>query len=156
MDRSGIGRDNSNDCILVDSVPSQANRLEEHALRCKAEFGLPDIKVHFNGLEGEDSVSVFQAPHRVFDALLMGSELEGVPFRRSEVGQRLINVTVKNANALLKHALLTLLLGGWDSRRKNGAFRLAGALTLELLAVDAQVGVTSESRIDPKGIISQA
>ena len=141
---------------MVDSVPSQANRLEEHALRCKAEFGLPDIKVHFNRLEGEDSVSVFQAPHRVFDALLMGSELEGVPFRRREVGQRLINVTVKNANALLKHALLTLLLGGWDSRRKNGAFRLAGALTLELLAVAAQVGVTSESRIDPKGIISQA
>ena len=72
----------------------------------------------------------------------MDSQLEGVPFRRSEVGQSLINVTVKNANALLKHAPLTLLLGGWDSRRKNGTFRLAGALTSELLSVDAQVGVT--------------
>ena len=68
----------------------------------------------------------------------------------------MINVTFENVNALIKHAPLTLFLGGWDSRRKNGAFRLAGALTLELLAVAAQVGVTSASRIDPKGIISQA
>jgi len=143
-------------CILVDSVPSQANRLEEHALRCGAELGLPDIKVRFTGLANETPLSVMEAPHRVFDSLLRDSELGAEPFRSSTIGQSLINSTTSNATALLQYAPLTLLLGGWDSRRKSGAFRLARALVSELIAVDAHVGVTSASRIDPKGIVSTA
>ena len=152
----GTGDPAPTNCILVDSVPSQANRLEEHALRSRAALGLPDIQVRFTGLANETPLSVMEAPHRVFDALLRDSELGTEPFRNSTIGQSLINSTTSNATALLQYAPLTLLLGGWDSRRKSGAFRLARALVSELIAVDAHVGVTSASRIDPKGIVSTA
>ena len=95
----------------------------------------------------------WEAPHRIFDALLRDSELSGEPFRNSTIGQSLINSTSANATALLQYAPLTLLLGGWDSRRRSGAFRLSRALTIELDATDAHVGVTSASRTDPKEIV---
>ena len=82
------------DCILVDSVPSQANRLEEHALRCRDALGLPDIKVLFTRLDNETPLSAMEAPHRIFDALLRVSELSGEPFRNSTIGQSLINSTI--------------------------------------------------------------
>lgn len=138
----GTGDPAPTNCILVDSVPSQANRLEEHALRSRAALGLPDIQVRFTGLANETPLSVMEAPHRVFDALLRDSELGTEPFRNSTIGQSLINSTTSNATALLQYAPLTLLLGGWDSRRRSGAFRLARALTSEIIAVDAHVGVT--------------
>lgn len=152
----GTGDPAPTNCILVDSVPSQANRLEEHALRSRAALGLPDIQVRFTGLANETPLSVMEAPHRVFDALLRDSELGAEPFRNSTIGQSLINSTTSNATALLQYAPLTLLLGGWDSRRRSGAFRLARALTSEIIAVDAHVGVTSASRMDPKEIVSKA
>ena len=71
-------------------------------------------------------------------------------------GKSLINSTSANATALLQYAPLTLLLGGWDSRRRSGAFRLSRALTSELVAIDAHVGVTSASRMDPKEIVRSA
>ena len=71
----GTGDPAPTNCILVDSVPSQGNRLEEHALRSRATLGLPDIQVRFTGLANETPVSVMEAPHRVFDALLRDSEL---------------------------------------------------------------------------------
>ena len=144
------------DCILVNSVPSQANRLEEHALRCRAALGLPDIKVLFTRLDNETPLSAMEAPHRIFDALLRDSELSGEPFRNSTIGQSLINSTSANASALLQYAPLTLLLGGWDSRRRSGAFCLSRALASELDATDAYVGVTSTSRMDTKEIVRSA
>ena len=98
----------------------------------------------------------WEAPHRIFDALLRDSELSGEPFRNSTIGQSLINSTSANATALLQYAPLTLLLGGWDSRRRSGAFCLSRALASELDATDAYVGVTSTSRMDTREIVRSA
>ena len=78
-------------CVLLDSVQSQANRMEA-ALLEEWEAGrapLPVIAVDFSGddLPKPFRVTSLGAPHRIADALLRDSELDGVMFRRSEPGQ---------------------------------------------------------------------
>ena len=70
-------------CTLVDSVQSQANRLEDCllvAIRNKS-VELPYVSVDFSGhdLDGLEEITSLDAPHRLFDAILRDSELSGKP-----------------------------------------------------------------------------
>src|SRR3954465_7508773 len=61
-------------CVLIDSVQSQANRLEE-ALLHAAQAGrmkLPLVVVDFpaKGINSVPEISSLDAPHRIFDAIL--------------------------------------------------------------------------------------
>ena len=66
-------------CVLVDSVQSQANRLEEALLAVAEEeiddlsVPLPYVTVDFQGKELEPlkRVTSLDAPHRVYDAILV-------------------------------------------------------------------------------------
>src|SRR5688572_19874575 len=80
-------------CVLLDSVPSQANRMEL-ALQegCDgSEFDLPIISADFSvvGNPSVREVTSLQAPHRVFDAILRDSLLGKVRFRNSDIGKAL-------------------------------------------------------------------
>src|SRR5262245_52174674 len=77
--------------VLLDSVPSQANRIELALLRAyqsgKVQF--PLVEIDFETDE-EDPIlseigrlSALELPHRISDALLRDSELDGVAFRAS-------------------------------------------------------------------------
>src|SRR5690554_2575020 len=85
------GREEPVECVLLDSVPSQANRMEE-ALQQAVDEGrltIPIIEVDFTEadlLTEVGKVTSLQAPHRIADAILRDSLLDGVPFRQSEVG----------------------------------------------------------------------
>ena len=67
-------------CVLIDSVQSQANRLEE-ALKVARNNGLafPVIAVDFSDTEVADiePITTLDAPHRVFDAIMRDAELKG-------------------------------------------------------------------------------
>src|SRR6185312_12379332 len=68
-------------CVLLDSVQSQANRLEE-ALLASAASGhvrLPRLVVDFPGagFNSVPAISSLDAPHRIFDAVLRDSMLDG-------------------------------------------------------------------------------
>ena len=67
--------------MLVDSVQSQANRLEEALLTAVREraITLPYITVDFTGKElaGISEITSLDAPHRVYDAILRDSLLDG-------------------------------------------------------------------------------
>jgi CRISPR-associated protein Csb1 len=94
------------DCVLLDSVQSQANRMEL-ALLEEWESGralLPVISVDFNGpdLPKPFRVTSLEAPHRIADALLRDSELDGVMFRRSDAGKRLDTLDARNATVLFE------------------------------------------------------
>ena len=86
-------------CVLtlagLDSVQSQANRMEEALLAAAAEqaIPLPYVTVDFReaGLQPLQQITSLDAPHRVYDAIIRDSPslLDDVPFMDSEQGRRL-------------------------------------------------------------------
>lgn len=102
-------------CVLIDSVQSQANRLED-ALRVARDggtFEFPTITVDFSGTEVADigRITTLDAPHRVFDAIIRDSELDGVRFRDAEQGRRLIEAKAQNARAVYDLSPTALVFG---------------------------------------------
>lgn len=131
-------------CVLIDSVQSQANRLEE-ALLAAAQDGLdlPRATVDFRGLglEPLTEITSLDAPHRVYDAILRDSLLDGVSFMQSEPGRRLAAATLRDASALLEHSPTALLFGAWHSQGEGGGFgaKFARTLVSEIVGVDTPV-----------------
>ena len=83
--------------MLLDSVPSQANRMEL-ALQdawMGGEIELPVVSADFSAVEnpGVPKVTSLQAPHRIVDAILRDSTLgdgkKPPKFRDSEIGKEL-------------------------------------------------------------------
>jgi CRISPR-associated protein Csb1 len=149
-------------CILLDSVQSQANRMELALLDAwrDGRITLPVISVDFGGqgLEKELRVSSLEAPHRIADALLRDSLLEGTAFRRSAVGKRLDQVDARNATTLFELCPTALVFGMWDSTGPKGGLgvKFARSLVSEIVGIGAVVGTRTSSRIDPAAIAAQA
>jgi len=169
------------DCVLLDSVQSQANRMEE-ALQQAIDLGriqLPVVEVDFTGffpgddkpealrlLEPIGKVTSLQAPHRIVDAILRDSIVveDNKPFRarnerdESRYGQRLRRVTAHNATALFELCPTALLLGMWDSTGPKGGLgaKFERAMVSEIVGINAQPGVKTSSRIDPLSIQTKA
>ena len=149
-------------CVLLDSVQSQANRMET-ALLEEREAGrapLPVITVDFSGddLPKPFRVTSLEAPHRIADALLRDSELEGVMFRQSGPGKRLDTVDVRNAAALFELCPTALIFGMWDSTGPRGGsgVKFQRALVSEIVGLHAKQGRRTSSRLDPAQISSNA
>ncbi len=69
-------------CVLVDSVQSQANRLEESLLDAiNDNITIPHVVVDFSGsdLAGVTQITSLDAPHRVYDAILRDSLTADTP-----------------------------------------------------------------------------
>ena len=147
-------------CVLLDSVQSQANRMEEalEALWASESIALPVIAVDFS-LSAPDvgMVTSLSAPHRVADALLRDSLNDGT---FSPVGHRrsFTDATAKNAAPLFKVCPTGLVFGLWDSTGPKGGLgsKFARALVSEIVGVGAKVGSKTSSRIDPASIITNA
>jgi CRISPR-associated protein Csb1 len=142
--------------VLLDSIASQANRIEEVLLSAYRN-GLP-IPVMEMAIPGRENVTSLTAPHRIHDAIFRDSLLEGRPFRESEPGKRIVAARAWNATALYEFCPTALLLGTWDSQSGGGvtSAKFARALVSEIIALDAVRGVRTASRIDPLGIKAMA
>ena len=150
------------DCVLLDSVQSQANRMELALLDAweRGELPVPVVSVDFRGndLPKPLRVTSLDAPHRIADALLRDSQLDGVPFRKSARGQALDHIDLRNATALFELCPTALLFGLWDSTGPRGGLgaKFARALVSEIVGIDAVAGVRTSSRIDPAQIMLHA
>lgn len=150
------GRDEPVECVLLDSVQSQANRMEE-ALQQAVDEGrlkIPVIEVDFTGgdlLSEVGKVTSLQAPHRIADAILRDSLLDGKPFRKTEVGKKVDAVSLANATPLYELCPTALVFGMWDSTGPKGGLgaKFARAMVSEIVGIDAEFGVKTSSRIDP-------
>jgi CRISPR-associated protein Csb1 len=162
-------------CVLVDSVQSQANRLEEALLAAVRDgsLALPHVVVDFTGCElaGVETITSLDAPHRVYDAILRDSLLDGQPFMKSPLGQRLAAAKPNDATALLETSPSALLFGAWHSTGEGGGLgaKFARCLVSEIVAVNTPVeeiadqrsgeieprtsGRRTGSRIDPLGVL---
>lgn len=145
-------------CVLLDSVASQANRMEEALRRAWEEdgFPLPVIYVDFKdeGLIGLHELTVLDAPHRIADALLRDSFLADKPFRYTEPGEALTKASARDATDLFHWSPTSLVFGVWDSTGPRGGLgvKFARALASEIVGIGAVPGVKTASRIDPAGI----
>lgn len=164
-------------CVLLDSVQSQANRLEEALLAAIREgsIELPYVTVDFTnaGLPGLTEITSLDAPHRVYDAILRDSALDGQPFMKSPLGLRLAEAKPAGATALLEASPTALLFGAWHSTGGGGGLgaKFPRSLVSEIIAIDVPVedgppdprtgeitevrtsGRRTGSRIDPLGVL---
>jgi CRISPR-associated protein Csb1 len=155
-------------CVVLDSVASQANRLELALLDGyeRGELAFPFVRVDFTGathddpaldlssLCGDGFVTTLEAPHRLADALLRDSLLDGRPFRLSEPGRRFSEASPSDATAVFDLDPASLVFGLWDSTGPKGGLgsKFQRALVSEIVGVGAELGSKSASRIDPAGI----
>lgn len=164
-------------CVLVDSVQSQANRLEESLLDAIHDgITIPHVVVDFSGsnLAGVTQITSLDAPHRVYDAILRDSLTAGTqprPFMSSDIGQRLAKASLRDASALLEISPNALLFGAWHSTGQGGGLgaKFARSLTSEIVAINVPVeevvdrrtgevtvstsGRRTGSRMDPLGVL---
>lgn len=156
-------------CVLLDSVQSQANRMElalQEALD-KEQIKIPVLEVDFTEygptgdtaddekkgrlLDAVGKVSSLQVPHRLADAILRDSQIEGIDFRKSKKGKPLNTVSLVNATSLFALCPTALVFGMWDSTGPKGGLgpKFERAMVSEVVGVGATVGVKTQSRIDP-------
>ena len=138
------------ECVLLDSVASQANRMEE-ALNERILSGDEPIPTILVDQDEFGTNSALQFSHRCFDAWVEDAQLDGKPFRTSEIWAGLIGTRSRHdSTALMERFPVGLVLGCWASRSHNpqGATRIARALSSEVLAIDAEIGERPGSRID--------
>ncbi|MCZ0942077.1 MAG: type I-U CRISPR-associated RAMP protein Csb1/Cas7u [Gammaproteobacteria bacterium] len=146
------------DCVLLDSVQSQANRMELALLEAhRAKLvALPLVVAHFNDpdLPKKFSVTSLEAPHRLADALFRDSLLDGTKFRNSIKGRVLDLADYRNAAGLFGLCPTALVFGLWDSTGPRGGLgaKFQRALVSEIIGYDAVAGVKTKSRMDPAQI----
>lgn len=155
-------------CVLLDSVPSEANRMEL-ALQEALDAGrikIPVLEVDFTeheptgDVEADEKagrlidrigkVTSLQVPHRLADAILRDSEFESksdgetkrVAFRKSEKGKALNSASPANATAVFSLCPTALVFGMWDSTGPKGGLgsKFERALVSEVVGVGAEVG----------------
>lgn len=159
-------------CVLVDSVQSQANRLEESLLhaRRRAEIAFPVITVDFTGTDIADigEITTLDAPHRVFDAIVRDAELGKRVFRETNEGKSLIQAKPNAASAVYELSPSALIFGAWNSTGEGGGLgaKFPRAIVSEIVGIgvategDTKTGEQKPSgqrpgsRVDPLGIRS--
>ena len=148
-------------CVLLDSVQSQANRMEDalQALWADKQIALPVVSVDFSSVAPEvGRVTSLSAPHRIADALLRDSLLDGQLFRLSDIGKSFTDASTKNATELFKVCPTGLVFGLWDSTGPKGGLgaKFQRTLVSEIVGINAVSGSKTESRIDPLNILKKA
>jgi CRISPR-associated protein Csb1 len=100
------GDPNGTNVCLIDSVGSQANRIEPLFAKDKYAALIPTIVVK----AGEKKVSILEAGHRAGDAIVRCSALQ------QELQDAFKAVLKGNAESMAKIAPTSLVFGVWDSR----------------------------------------
>lgn len=143
--------------VVLDSVPSQANRAEEALLRARrsGRVELPLIELHHQG-DAPVVLSSLEFPHRYADAYLRDSLLDGVKFDRTELGKSLLAASLDDATALYGQDPGSLVFGAWNSHRKGRQQKFPRVYVSEVVGWDPEVGKRSAGRLDPLNLVGAA
>jgi CRISPR-associated protein Csb1 len=143
--------------VLIDSVQSQANRMELALLAAvqRGDIEIPLLAADFTEWFPVGRITALEAPHRVYDAIFRDSlDEKGIRFREG-VGQELYAASLRNATPLLQLCPTALIFGAWDSTSLKPGYkgpRFERALVSEIVGFDAIKGKKTRSRIDPLSI----
>ena len=164
--------DDAGKIAVLDSVQSQANRLEAVLQEAcdNGDLDLPLLAVDFGDLPREPrKLTVLQMPHRWADAILRDSVdgVDGVDgvgekkskkknkaFLKTDIGKALAESNLRNATAVFGYCPSSLLFGVWHSTGKGGGrgVKYPRALASEIIAYGAKEATHSAVRDDPLGI----
>lgn len=152
-------------CVLLDSVASQANRMELALLDAwnADQIKFPLLRVDFSDTKGENPsddlssvggdgfLTALEMPHRVADAILRDSILGELPFRATKEGLWYTEASPQNATAVYALCPTALIFGVWDSTGPKGGLgsKFQRALSSEIMGIGVELGVKTASRIDP-------
>jgi CRISPR-associated protein Csb1 len=147
-------------CVLLDSVQSQANRMETALLAAHREkkFALPVIAVDFreSGFKDIGVITSLETPHRIADAILRDSETsKGNPFPDTAPFNEWKEATNVNATPLFAYCPTALLFGLWfnESGGPGGiGTRFQRAIVSEVVGVGVVRGVATGGQSNPLNI----
>ena len=107
--------------IVIDNVPSQANRLEA-AIREHRDSSapVPEFVLDFSELSNLPAhlprqLSSLEFPHRNADAYLRDAQRDGVDFIKTDLGQAIFGATAQTCGPLMAWFPQALLYGFWQS-----------------------------------------
>lgn len=152
------GYDQSVVSAILDSVQSQANRMEDALLSDirAGKLHLPHLETDFSAVEGLEKeigkITCFDAPHRIFDAILRDSvDASGVHFPLTNQGRAVIKADSKNAAAIFQVSPASLLFGSWDSTGVSGGLgeKYTRCVVSELVGINIEQAIRAGTRIDP-------
>ena len=106
--------------IVIDNVPSQANRLEDALRRNREALSIPELVLDLSGLNQLPAhlprrLSSLQFPHRNADAYLRDALVGGEDFMKTELGKAIFGATAQTCGALVAWFPQALLFGFWQS-----------------------------------------
>jgi len=148
------------DTVLLDSVQSQANRMELALLRAydSGRIKMPMLQVDFAG-DGSDPIlaeirriTALEAPHRMCDAIFRDAVWkDGTAFRDTGLGEKLNTAKAANATTIFELCPTALLFGFWDSTGPRGGLgaKVQRAIVSEIVGYEKADGKRTSSRLDP-------
>jgi CRISPR-associated protein Csb1 len=146
--------------VLLDSVQSQANRMELALLRAydSGRIKMPMLQVDFAG-DGSNPIlteirriTALEAPHRMCDAIFRDAVWkDGHGFRETGLGEKLNTAKAANATTVFELCPTALLFGFWDSTGPRGGLgaKVQRAIVSEIVGYEKADGKRTSSRIDP-------
>jgi CRISPR-associated protein Csb1 len=154
------------ECVLLDSVASQANRAEESLLDAirRYELNLPLIEVDFTETNKKlrsdlPNLTSLEVPHRLADSILRDSQLaDGTRFSKSEYAAQWGKSSPWSATAVYELCPTALVFGMWGSPDKPGGLgaKFERAYVSEIIGIDTTfIEKRSGLRIDPVGTSSK-
>lgn len=140
--------------VVLDQVPSEANRAEEALLRAwrGGLVRMPMLRMTHTGA-ASTVITGLEAPHRAFDAYWRDSLLDGVKFDKTEMGKALQLASLDDASAILKHDLSSLVYGAWNSHRKGRQAKFPRVYASEIVGWDPVEGSRKAGRMDPLNLV---
>ena len=106
--------------IVIDNVPSQANRLEAALRESRDSISAPEFVLDLSELSHlpahlPRSISSFEFPHRNADAYLRDAMLDGQDFLKTGIGKAIFGATAQTCGPLIAWFPQALLYGFWQS-----------------------------------------
>ncbi len=106
--------------IVIDNVPSQANRLEDALRRYRESLSIPELVLDLSALPHlpahlPKQLSSLEFPHRNADAYLRDAQLGSKDFLKTELGQAIFGATAQTCGPLMAWFPQALLYGFWQS-----------------------------------------
>lgn len=147
-DRRWVGEGDdrrATDAVVIDNVPSQANRLEAALAVARDDLGLPELVLDLSAAGPlpahlPTAISSFLFPHRNADAYLRDASLKdgGVDFPKSEIGKAVFDATADRPEPLLAWMPQSLLYGFWQSHlgKKGSQAKFARCWVSEIVGYD--------------------
>lgn len=143
--------------VLLDGVPSQANRAELALLKGQrgGRFEIPLLEICHEGAASVVLTSL-ELPHRFADAYLRDSEIDGVKFDKTVLGEAFQAASAEDATALFQHDPGSVVFGAWNSHRKGRQSKFPRIYASEVVGWDPKVGERKAGRMDPLNLTGNA